>query len=73
MQIFLGAFIVVLAVLALLALWTIAVELEEISTILRKCESERPSSPPRRIRILPWESDGSNFNIAKRHTDDGMG
>lgn len=72
MQIFLGAFIVVLAVLAVLALWAIAVELEEISTILRKCESERPSSPPRRIR-LPWESDGSNFNIAKRHTDDGMG
>ena len=59
MQIFLGAFIVVLAVLTL---WTIAVELEEIITILRKCESERPS-----------ESDGSNFNIAKRHTDDGMG
>ena len=73
MQIFLGAFIVVLAVLAVLALWAIAVELEEISTILRKCESERPSSPPRRIRIRPWESDGSNFNIAKRHTDDGMG
>ena len=73
MQIFLGAFIVVLAVLAVLALWAIAVELEEISTILRKCESERPSSPPRRIRILPWESDGSNINIAKRHTDDGMG
>ena len=73
MQIFLGAFIVVLAVLALLALWTIAVELEEIITILRKCESERPSSPPRGIRILAWESDGSNFNIAKRHTDDGMG
>ena len=73
MQIFLGALIVLLAVLPLLALWTIAVELEEIITILRKCESERPSSPPRRIRILPWESDGSNFNIAKRHTDDGMG
>ena len=62
MQIFLGAFIVVLAVLAVLTLWTIAVVLEEIITILRKCESERPS-----------ESDGSNFNIAKRHTDDGMG
>ena len=73
MQIFLGAFIVVLAVVAVLVLWAIAVALEEISTILRKCESERPSSPPRCIRILPWESDGSNFNIAKRHTDDGMG
>ena len=63
MIVFLGF---LLATLAVVALWVGVAQLERIAHSLgNKVEP--------RVR-MPWESDGSTFNVVKKNmTDDGMG
>jgi hypothetical protein len=54
-----NAFFMVSAGVALVLLFIIATSLTSISMSLREL---RPKLPPAK---KPWESDGSNFNVAK--------